>query len=617
MSGLMSSSPYTDDAEDRQGRVAVISTEESWFNKNTTENPGGLDNQVPYPNEFCHTPEGDFVVLARDPETNAVVAKSASRDLRKKIEKLENEHIFENAEAFMFNASTNILYFDSDRMTVKISPERIFGSNYKYWAIRGVSEDGNASYYTGISNDIGDGSIISHLVNTDIVRDAEGNLIGVTCSGHLVMPLVHSNNYVVQFFDADRILIDQIAFQAYSVRAMTFDVAPENAITDIILGATGVTTGDIINLAQNASWKDLNIRVSLVYANGVNRDVTPEWVINGSSNGRVVISGLDAINSSIITTDGEDGYPITVTYFASSTNIDNPQVDPDTLSISHTYKVHIVPNKEESIFSVLPVAWIEGNSSTTSKMRMKIFGLNREDDSTGGIHFVDHTYRLKEDAATNKNGEFVSNSGFVVRNESNPDTICYELEGAINDPSGNQYEHVIQVPYGSISKLPYAFKTDASYARTHVKFTDCVNAENTNNLTTFKTPLLANVVSGSDLKTRIKLIKEGSVTTEEYASSLKASHKAFVGGKELTATHIRIRNGKNPTFWHVSTPVEITKSIFESGVLFNQGSRDNETNLDVKTPLVVEYINIQTDPTTLNRVINTVGLELYFVDSNN
>ena len=116
MGVLNTSSPYTDDADDRQGRVAVSSTLESWFNVNTDQNPGGRDETVPYPDEIAHTKEGDFVVLTRD-EDNNVVPKSASRDLRNKIENLEKEHIFENAEAFMFNSSVNTLYFDSDMNT--------------------------------------------------------------------------------------------------------------------------------------------------------------------------------------------------------------------------------------------------------------------------------------------------------------------------------------------------------------------------------------------------------------------------------------------------------------------------------------------------------------------
>ena len=37
MGTLNASSPYTDDADDRQGRVAVSSTPESWYNTNTDQ----------------------------------------------------------------------------------------------------------------------------------------------------------------------------------------------------------------------------------------------------------------------------------------------------------------------------------------------------------------------------------------------------------------------------------------------------------------------------------------------------------------------------------------------------------------------------------------------------
>ena len=77
MGVLNTNSPYEDDADDRQGRVAVSSTPESWFNINTDQNPGGRDETVPYPDEIAHTDKGDFVVLTRDENNNVVLGATA------------------------------------------------------------------------------------------------------------------------------------------------------------------------------------------------------------------------------------------------------------------------------------------------------------------------------------------------------------------------------------------------------------------------------------------------------------------------------------------------------------------------------------------------------------
>ena len=614
MGTLTSSSPYTDDADDRQGRVAVSSTPESWYNTNTDQNPGGRDETVPYPDEIAHTDKGDFVVLTRD-ENNNVVPKSASRDLRNKIEKLEKEHVFENAEAFVFNSSVNTLYFDSDRMTVKISPERVFSSNYRYWAVKGIKEtEGSNGYFTGIRESDGGPNIISNLINTDIKYDESGNPIGVTCSGHLISPLVHGHNYVVQFFDEERILVDQMSFQAYSVRNMTFDIVPENTIVDIKIGSAG--NGDIINLQQDANWRDLNIRLYLLYADGTIRDVTSEWNNNGGTTGRVIIDGLDDINSQNITPDEESGYEIKVHYIASSVNIDNPMVEPDKLTITHTYYIKIVPNSNENIAQVIPSLWIEGNTSNNAHLCMKLFGLNK--DENGKQYFVDHTYRLRNDAVNNTDGKFIYEGSIGLVNENDPDKIYYRINSTITSSGGNTNFHVVPVRYGTLnSKKWYGFKTVAYYADSFVRFASPVETDIPNNLELsplYKMSIITDVANDSRLVLN-KDADHSSLSNVEYIDHLKNKFKININNNDVVPTHIRIRNGKIPTFWHVFTPIELTEqNLLTNGILYNQSNLNEMTYVDNKTPLIVEFINRSKDEN--NNVVTIVtGLALMFVDT--
>lgn len=614
MSTLNTNSPYTDDADDRQGRVAVASTLESWYNINTDQNPGGRDETVPYPDEIAHSEEGDFVVLTRD-ENNNVVPKSASRDLRNKIKSLEQRHIFENAEAFIYNSAVNTLYFDSDRMTVKISPERVFSSNYRYWAVKGIREtEGSNGYFTGIRESDGGSDIVSNLINTDVYYDGEGNPVGVTCSGHLISPLVHGHNYVVQFFNEERILVDQMSFQAYSVRNMTFDIAPENAIVDIKIGSAG--NGDVINLQQDANWRDLNIRIYLLYADGTIRDVTSEWITNGGTTGRVIVDGLDEINSQNITPDGESGYTVKVHYFASSVNIDNPMVEPDNLVITHTYHIKIVPNSNENIGQVIPSLWIEGNTANNAHLCMKLFGLNK--DENGKQYFVDHTYRLKNDARDNREGKFIYEGSIELINEDDPDKIYYKLNSTITSSGGNENFHVIPVRYGTLNSVKwFGFKTKAFYADNFVKFASPVETDVPNNLEyspLFKMSIITDVAND----TRLVLNKDSehaSLNNSLYIDYLKNKFKISINGNDVVPTHIRVRNGKVPTFWHVFTPVELTEqNLLTNGFLYNQSNVNEMTYVGYKTPLIVEFINRRKDEND-NVVTTVTGLALMFVDN--
>lgn len=612
MSNIVTNSPYTDDVDDREGRLAVVSTSEDWYNTNTAANAGGADATVPYEDEIAHTKEGDFVVMTRDPDTNQVIAKSASRELRKKLEQYEKAHIFENAEAFTFNSALNILYYDPSLMTVKMSSDRVFSTAYKYWAITGVSDTtGKTVFYTGISSQNSDGSssIKSNLIDTTIVRDDNGSTIGVTCSGHLISALTHASNYRVIFYDADMIQIDQMVFQAYNVRGMTFDVQPESAVKDVQIAVAGVSN-DTISLQQGESWASLGLRIYLIYANNETKDITSEWSTNGSTTGRVIIDGLNKIDSSKITPNNEEGQKITVTYFLSSSNTTNSQVKADTLSISHTYTVRIVSSSEDSIVQVIPSVWIEGNVNSTARLCMKIFSVNK--DSNNRTFFVDNTYRLRE--KTQNSAGFIGEGGITVINNTDPDKIYYQFNNSI--ASEQTFTHIVPVPYGSLlTPVNYVFKTRGIWSNYYAEFTDPVASNNINASGAFSTShiLTAVLVNESDGTTRLKLNLPSGNTAENYLTKLKNDNKIILNSKEILPTHIRLRNGKDPTYFH-SSIIELNTDVFNKGVICFQPSTDNIAYLAKKTPIIVEFIN-QTTDASLNVEKIITKLSLYFVNT--
>ena len=112
-----------------------------------------------------------------------------------------------------------------------------------------------------------------------------------------------------------------------------------------------------------------------------------------------------------------------------------------------------------------------------------------------------------------------------------------------------------------------------------------------------------------------KDIDHSSLSNVEYIDHLKNKFKININNNDVVPTHIRIRNGKIPTFWHVFTPIELTEqNLLTNGILYNQSNLNEMTYVDNKTPLIVEFINRSKDEN--NNVVTIVtGLALMFVDT--
>ncbi|MGL4949585.1 MAG: hypothetical protein ACRC5M_04325 [Anaeroplasmataceae bacterium] len=600
---IIKSSPYADDADDRQGRVAIISTDEEWFNKNTTENPGGADASVPYAGEFAHSKDGDFVVLTRD-ENNKVVPISASRDLRKRFEKLEDENVFKNAEAFVFNSAVNTVYYDIDRMTVKISAERVFSTNYKYWAIRGVRvEDGKPMYYTGILDSDGSGNILSNMINTDSVFNDAGELVGVTCSGHLVVPLEHAHNYLVQFFDSEGMVIEQLPFQAYSVRNMTFDTVPENGIVSVKFA----TTGSTINLFRGSSWNDLGLRVIISFSDGSARDVTSEWTSTNGTIGRVKVEGLEDIDSNILTPDGEAGYPVKLSYYVTTTNIDNPLFDPDTLSISSEYNVRIIPNNDDEVLFMWPTMWIDGPIDASSKSRVcfKIFTLNIT--SKRDTYLCDQTYKIR---SLRHSYEFFGAEDGDVTNETDPERIFYDFEYST---FAKTLTHNIPVYSGENKIIKYQFKSKSEYNENRIVQFSYPRINSAGN-DDFYTTYYLEKFNDSKMNSRLKFVSHlGANTT--YLNNLNdliETNTLTLGSEVRAPTHIKIRNGRVPTTWHLNTAIPLDTSLYSQGFFYNQYA-DSYEFVTTGTPVIVEFIQRVTNEITGMVTSNITSIRTFFV----
>lgn len=596
MSTLREKSPYSEDGDDKEGRVALIVSNLTEYNTDTTENPGSSDD-VPYPGEFAYDDDGHIHILLRDPESNKVVDLSGSKKLREEFDDLKNKGIFSNAEAFIFNRQINILYFDNDRMTVKSRDTRTFNASYKYYAVRGLkTDDGDPIYYTGIQSSDGTGEVLSHLVDMIPGTDVDDNPVSIMGTGKLLVPMVHTNNYVVEFYDSDTLLVDSIPFQGVSVRHMTFDMTPDMAVTDLAIGTnTPAGNGDpwSCKLHVGQSWKDLGLRVFLLYAgDSERRDVTHEW---GSGPGdRLHIDGIEDIDTT--TPTEEDGEPqkFTITYYLSQANVDNPLVDPDNLSLTREVKVYIEPDVNDEPLNVVLGLW-KSTENLETKVNMKIFTLNAVGENKDKGVLRDITWRMKMSTIANftfvegdteDESRFVGN-GSVTGLQSLTLTVPYATN------QRKEFSGKIFVPTTSTeSRLKYSFAADVG------------NLDNEK----FNWRNIKYIVGGGG-KMYLKLDGTDSRLTP---AKLKETY-TFSSGEDVSVVpnKFAIKSARNPLFYHTEK-IDINNANTEFA--FVTGSRNTETIID-KTPVIVEFY--KEDTNEHGEVISSfvTGAELFYIDT--
>lgn len=595
MSSFVKDSPYLADQNDEEGRVAVTIAPIDFYNIDTNENPGN-DETVPYPNEFTFDKDGNFYVLTRNSETNQVEAISGSKTLSDEFKELKDKGIFSNAEAFVFNRQINILYFDNDRMTVKTRDSRTFNAGYKYYAVRGIKVgEGDPEYYTGVTKSDGTGDILSYLVDMLPSTDVDDNPVSIMGTGKLVRPMIHTNNYVVEFYDSDGILVDSLQFQGVAVRHMNYDMTPDMAVTDLAI-VTNTPTGDgnqwSCKLHVGQSWKDLGLRVFLVYAgDSERRDVTHEW---GAGPGdRLHIDGIEDIDTSIPT--GEDGEPqkFTITYYLSQANVDNPLVDPDNLSISREVTVYIEPDVNDEPVNLVLGLW-KSTENLQSVTNLKIFTLNAVGEEKNMGVLRDVTYRMK----------FSTISNFTFKEGDTEDESRFVSSAAVS----GQQTLTITVPYATNQSKTFNVKlyvpSESSETRVKYGIGDSINI----NDEAYKYRSVKYVV-GSDNKFFLKIDGSDSRLTVQ---KLKETF-TFNGDSELNIipNKFAIKSARNPIFYHTGK-IDINNA--NTNFTFITGTSVNESIVD-KTPVIVEFYKDDTNEHGETTSSFVTGAELFYIDT--
>lgn len=335
-----------------RGRAPFLITPLSAFTIGYDGNPP----IVPYDKEFCYDDLGDkslgyikWETIEGEPTWKFV---STCQDVNNFLNSLRDTGIFDNAIAGVMSKELTYFLFNLETRSVIFNNKLVYDDNHRYYAIRKGHE-----FITG--RDFG-GTIVNVC---DMVRSETETGSGVYVrkpSVGMILPditIVDGDSYIVEFFDANKKLIDREVFYAEYTTTFTSDVS-DSAISGLKI----LTTRPYTEGGQNAAFlfkgeniDQLSYSIILEYNNGDTRDVTHE-VDN------ITISGLTEIDTSVIT----EGTPFEVSFEY------NPGAEIG-ISVSSSIFVHVLNDVTAEVDTLVPVYYY-GSTLLDSLVR-RYFGI--------------------------------------------------------------------------------------------------------------------------------------------------------------------------------------------------------------------------------------------------
>jgi hypothetical protein len=544
----------------------------------------GPNAVAPYDMELAYKDETKDLVLMLEDEYGNIVTYNTVKELRDYITDLKNSGIFTSAAAFVNNRKINRFYFDMNNGVVRLDPERHFEPIYRYYAIREtvLGPNGEYIYVTGVSGEGSEGeSTYSNLVDMRIENSesGDGNKVSIPQVGGIVREIINGNTYVVEFYDADRLLVNVLSFQARAVRVADLDLSPDTAVVDMYIMTNRPMEGDdnACFLYRGEDPSKLEIRVYLRYADGRTRDVTYENVTNG----RLVIQGLNEITTDSITSEQVDQlqkYSVVYTLIRSNASLPlgpsqtpgGAVINPMSLTITKDMNVYVLEDVFSNLERVICAPYVEtvsgnpGGDLNGEKIRVKFFGLYEG----GQIHDI-----------TN---------------------ICtYTNPGGLQENNfGTTQALSIRIPYGNAGGYKtFSFNIFCAAGSKRVK----VNEEQIRIIVADR-QATAGIYSGSF--TKLGYVSGANSIEEISLESLLASAQAEF--HDVTPDHIRIRDVIDTTYNYT----ELANSFGSSGIGYL-----STYNHDIATdkPVLIEFVKVSTGEGGLVTNIYKTGAMLHYV----
>jgi len=542
--------------------------------------------------------------LAYDEEFNIYIAHevppesghwewvSKTFNIQKFLDNLSASGLFEASAAFVNNRKILRFYYDPDNGVVRLNPDLRFDSSYRYYAIRNITrgDNGGYSYITGESSQ--DGNIVASLVNMDLVDSVQGDgdQVSKPATGKLFGDVTDGNAYIVEYYDINRTLIDVESYQAVKVRTADTDLCPDTAIKDLLVHCNQEANGAIF-LHQGQSVDELAIQVSLDYGDDLHKDISHEET-NG---GRLVIQGLDEIDTSTLTADGAEQQSIIVSYtmirsnasYASSSSYKTNSgavIAPSSNTIYKEIPVNIIESENTDLVKVIPVGYIVTEQENTydsggnvigtlevNRIKIKFFGLY----SNGTLYDITNLCSIL--------------SGFSDTNIKNSQNIQVSVRLGYNQYISNTYQFTVYPPGTTTS-------TGGQELASSNRVTFVQNV--TNRITFDTTKTAGGIYSGAFTGFKIN---------QNVVAPANLLGMEDVKFGDIVPNYIRIRDAKDPSFYYTDI-VQPSDNIF-----YKTNSEHLLTN---DTPILIEFYYITIDSAS-NKTINifVTGAVAYFAEN--
>jgi hypothetical protein len=539
----------------------------------------GPEGVQPLNEELSYDEKTKDVVLILEDDYNNMVVHNTTKDLRDYINDLKNSGIFTSAAAFVNNRKIYRFYFDLSNGTARLDPELTFDPLYRYYAIREVSTGPNGEYIyvTGVQG-LGpdESTIVSHLadMNLEISESGDGKQVSVAQVAGVVREIVDGNTYVVEFYDATRLLVNQLSFQAVAPRIADLDLSPDTAVVDMYITTNRAMEGDsgACFLYRGETANKLEIRVYLKYADGRTRDVTYENVTNG----RLIIQGLNELATDTITQEGDTLQKFSVVYTLVRSNASLPQspqetqggavINPQSLTITKDMTVYVLEDIFTNLEKVYCLPYVQqatgGDYNQGDKIRVRFFGLYEN----GAIYDI-----------TN------------ICNYTNP--------GGLQENDFGETQHLsIRVPYGNAGNFRvYNFDILCHEGSRQVQ----VNGQPIRVLEANR----QSYAGFSGAFTKIGLAGGTGIDEVALNSLLTSSEVEFHG---VTPNYIRVRDIIDSTYNYS----ELASSFGGSGIGYTTTQQHEIVNFK---PVLVEFIKVNFDENDVITNIFKTGAMLHYI----
>ena len=320
-----------------------------------------------------------WICLYEKDEHGAIsyVYTSREKELAEKLKYYESKGILNQLMSAYNNGQVYKFYFNRQTLEMYPNTSIVFPENYYSYTVRTQNLNANNSFVY-VAGNLVDGAVIDTHIGMKTINDTvngtsykrmgPAKIFANSNAERQYDQIVNNEFYVVDFYNQDGEIIDTKLFQAVESVISNTQI-PSATVTDLRINVfrNNIAERSANNIYPLISGEDLTRSVSFtvtaVYSDGSERIITDKLDTDQLSR-----EGWD-----VNTSGAEIGkqFPVTFTY--------HPFVDENSENtsgtISRTIIFQIVANNYESLYKILPVMWMEGNTANQEAINGRVYKL--------------------------------------------------------------------------------------------------------------------------------------------------------------------------------------------------------------------------------------------------